>query len=175
MRHIFHLVPASTGVLCVLLFLLVLLGVIEVSVLSNAPWWGLALCTAISVLSLSFFGYFLYSSRCTTFEVSEEGLAIRHTLYGRTIPMSCIQVGGIRIIDLKVESEHKPKWRTNGLGLPDYSLGWFRLKNGSKALLFLTDKQRVVLLPTSKGYSVLLSPDQPEALAEALREAACPE
>ena len=49
---------------------------------------------------------------------------------------------------------------------------WFRLRNGEKALLYLTDRARVVYLPTRDGYSVLVSSHAPERLLSALRDAA---
>ena len=42
--------------------------------------------------------------------------------------------------------------RTNGIGLPHYLAGWFRLCNGTKALMFVTDRRNVVLIPTTLGF-----------------------
>jgi hypothetical protein len=52
--------------------------------------------------------------------------------------------------------------------MPGYQSGWFRLKNGEKALLYLTDRSRAVYVPTTAGYSVLLSPDDPDGFLKAL-------
>ena len=60
-------------------------------------------------------------------------------------------------MDLSAEPEYKPKWRTNGTGLPGYQSGWFKLQNGQKALLFVADSRRVVFIPVRSGYSLLLS------------------
>jgi hypothetical protein len=62
-----------------------------------------------------------------------------------------------------------PARRTVGTGLPGYRAGWFRLRNGEKALLYLTDTSRAVYIPTTAGYSVLLSPAQPDEFVSALR------
>jgi hypothetical protein len=43
-----------------------------------------------------------------------------------------------------------------------------RLRNGEKALLYLTDRSRAVYVPTHDGYSVLLSPADPDAFLAAL-------
>jgi PH (Pleckstrin Homology) domain-containing protein len=61
------------------------------------------------------------------------------------IPASELMLDGARPIDLTAELEYKPKWRTNGTGLPNYKAGWFRLQNGQKALLFVGDPRQVVL------------------------------
>jgi hypothetical protein len=55
-----------------------------------------------------------------------------------------------------------------GTGLPGYRAGWFRLRNGEKALLYLTDANRAVYIPTTAGYGVLFSPVDPEAFLAAL-------
>jgi hypothetical protein len=56
-----------------------------------------------------------------------------------------------------------------GTGLPGYKAGWFRLRNGERALLYLTDRARAVYGPTSAGYGLLLSPAEPDAFHAALR------
>jgi len=62
--------------------------------------------------------------------------------------------------------------RTRGTGLPGYSAGWFRLRNGEKALCFLTDRSRLAYVPTRAGFSVLLSVllsvERPDAFLAAL-------
>ena len=115
------------------------------------------------------FGYIGYSSRFTRFEVSDRGLTIAGTLYGRTIPWEEIDREGTRVLDLGDSPEYRPTIRTNGVGLPGYQAGWFRLRGAGRGLLFVTDRERLVVVPTRLGYSVLLSPREPEALVEALR------
>ncbi len=58
--------------------------------------------------------------------------------------------------------------RTNGAGLPGYQAGWFRLQSGEKALVFVTDLERVVYVPTNEGYSLLLSVEEPDEFLDAL-------
>lgn len=48
------------------------------------------------------------------------------------------------------------------------------LRNGEEALLYLTDRRRAVYVPTTLGYSLLLS-EQPERFVERLRAIASPE
>ena len=50
--------------------------------------------------------------------------------------------------------------------------GWFRLKNGEKALVSLTDRHRAVYVPTSRGYALLVSPAEPDSFLAALRRVA---
>ena len=69
-----------------------------------------------------------------------------------------------------LEPDYQPKWRTNGAGLPGYAAGWFKLRNKEKALVFLTDRSRVVYIPTNKDYSVLLSVREAEEFADAIQQ-----
>jgi hypothetical protein len=53
--------------------------------------------------------------------------------------------------------------------MPGYKAGWFKLQNGQKALLFVGDSKRVVLIPVRSGYSLLLSVPDAEGFLTALR------
>jgi hypothetical protein len=149
MKQVFPIVPANSG-----------------------PLWMIAGLVAMILVGVTIlFIYLAHSSRSARFEVSNEGLNIKGDLYGRLIPASELSLEEARVLDLNEDVEHRPKWRTNGTGLPGYQAGWFRLRNGEKSLLFVTDRSRVVYLPTRQGYSVMLSVAQPEALIESLRTA----
>jgi len=126
----------------------------------------------ITLLMLALFLVFVLialSLRNVQFEVSKEDLRIRAHLYGRTIPMGSLVTDEVKTVDLRHDRELNPRWRTNGAGLPGYAAGWFKLRNGEKALLFLTDRTRVVYLPTREGYSVLLSVEHPDRFVDTLR------
>ncbi|HEX6250333.1 MAG TPA: PH domain-containing protein [Gemmatimonadaceae bacterium] len=105
-------------------------------------------------------------------EVSERGVRLRGDLYGRFIPAEALRGNEARIVNLAAERELSPVARTMGTGLPGYRAGWFRLRNGEKALLYVTDGSRAVYVPTNRGYSLLLSPRDPERLVEMLRDIA---
>lgn len=127
---------------------------------------------AIALLLLGMlvlFGYIFYSTRNVTFEASTEGLRIRGDLYGRMVPRASLLLDQARVLNLGENREYALSWRTNGIGLPGYSSGWFRLKNGDKALAFLTKKDAVLYLPTRDGYAVLLSTPDPQLLLGALQ------
>jgi hypothetical protein len=134
--------------------------------------WFLAAVIAMLLGLLLLFGYFVVASRTTRYEISTAGLAIRGTLYGRTLPWSSLLPEEARIVDLATTSELQPNLRTNGLGLPGYKAGWFSLRRAGKGLLFLTDRSRVVVVPTRLGYTLLLSASEPERFIQSLRRAA---
>lgn len=73
------------------------------------------------------------------------------------------------MVDLGSEPSLRPRWRTFGTAVPGYSSGWFRLRDGQKALAFLTRTDRILYAPTHQGYALLISVAEPERLAEALR------
>ena len=111
----------------------------------------------------------LRGSRESRFEVSAQGLRLRGDVYGRTIPLSQLRIELARRVDLSNEPLLRPGWRRAGTALPGYQSGWFRLKNGEKALLYLTDRSKAVYIPTAAGYSLLLSPADPDGFLTALR------
>lgn len=118
----------------------------------------------IGLLAVSLMG-----SRTARFEVTAEGLRLRGDFYGRMIPASQLRGDLATLADFSTAPELLPARRTMGTGLPGYQSGWFRLKNGDKALLYLTDRDRAVYVPTTAGYSVLLSPVDPDGLLAAVR------
>ena len=126
----------------------------------------------IIVPVLALIGYLFLSPRLIRFEVSPEALAIRgDPFYGRTIPVSRLEMDKARALDLASAPEYKPARRTNGTGMPGYQAGWFRLRNGEKALVFVGDPTRVVLIPVRDGYSLLLSVGEGVRFLSALRSA----
>jgi hypothetical protein len=73
------------------------------------------------------------------------------------------------VLDLSQDAPHQLKWRTNGAGLPGYSAGWFTLRDGEKSLAFVTDRHRVLYLPTREGYALMVSLLEPDRFLVALR------
>jgi len=142
---------------------------------SSKPLWILGVIGVVLLVPLGLFAHIAYSSRNVRFEVSSEGLRICGGLYGRLIPSEALIIEETQSIDLRQSQEYRPTLRTNGVGLPGYQAGWFRLRAGEKALLFVTDPSRVLRLPTREGYTLLLSVDQPEALLQSVRKGSAPQ
>ncbi|MGH7677474.1 MAG: PH domain-containing protein [Gemmatimonadaceae bacterium] len=103
------------------------------------------------------------------FDISVDGLRLRGDLYGRFVPAAAIRGGEVRIVNLAAAAELAPRSRTAGTAVPGYRSGWFRLQNGEKALLYLTAGDRAVYVPTTEGFSLLLSAQEPERFVERLR------
>jgi hypothetical protein len=113
--------------------------------------------------------YTAYSARHSRVEIRGGELRLVGDLWGRSIPIASLELSRAAVLDLSAAPDYKPRWRTFGTGLPGYASGWFRLRNGEKALAYLTRHDGVVYLPTSLGYSLLLSAERPEELLARLR------
>lgn len=148
--------------------------VFSIAPASSGPYTTIwIISTAVIVILLLVAAMFIstgHQSRHLQFTVTDEGLRIHPGLYGRFIPWGDIDTAGVRVMNLNIETEYQPKWRTNGAGLPGFASGWFKLANKEKALVFLTDRNRVVYIPTNKDYSVLLSVREAEEFAGVLQE-----
>lgn len=117
---------------------------------------------AVTLLIGGLFGWFALSSSSLSAAIEGSSLQIKVPIYGRSIPIAALDVASATIVDLEQTPQLRPGIRTNGIGLPGYAVGWFRLKNGEKALAAITSNQRVLYLRTSEGYVLLLSLADPE-------------
>ena len=136
---------------------------------ARALWVVPLFLAVVLVPALVLVGGTLVGARGSRFEVSQAGIRLYGDWYGRTIPADQIRAADARRVDFAAEPELAPKWRTMGTGLPGYQAGWFRLRNGAKALLYLTDRSRAVYVPTTAGYGLLLSPADPDRFLSAVR------
>ena len=134
-----------------------------------ATLWFVGGLTLLLTGLIALFAWIAWGTRNTEFEVTPGQLSIRGDLYGRKIPITHFRLDEAKVVDLQTDRDYRPVLRTNGTGLPGYASGWFRLANREKALIFMTAQDQVVYLPTTDGYSVLLSPRQPRELLAALR------
>lgn len=146
MTKVFYLVPAS----------------------SKSYWLvGLLLLLMLGITLL--FAWIFFSLSRVSVELQSDSLKIRASAYGRTILKSDLQLDKARILDLYKSREFSAKWRTNGIGLPGYREGWFKLQNKEKALMFVTNTRQVVYIPTRKNFVLMLSLKNPQAFLESLQ------
>ena len=89
----------------------------------------------VLVLVAGLVGASVLGARSARFEVTPEGLRLRGDWYGRLIPANALVRGAAKRVDFAQSAELAPVRRTMGTGLPGYQAGWFRLRNGEKALL----------------------------------------
>ncbi len=131
---------------------------------SSKTLWSIGVFAVLMLVMLCLCLVIAYSSQQVKFKINEQQMIITGDLYGRTIPLTSLVIDKAKVIKLEKSSPYQPRWRTNGIGLPGYQSGWFKLKNGEKALLFVTEYNQVVYLPTVEGYSLLISVKQPREL-----------
>ena len=113
----------------------------------------------------------IFAFRNPEFSIGASDLVISNSFFGRSIPLSQLDRASARIVDLASDTELQPVLRTNGVGLPGYKAGWFRLRNDGKALVFMGSGSSAVRIGTTEGYDVLLAPDDPQAFLAALKAA----
>jgi hypothetical protein len=121
---------------------------------------------AVAVVALYFF-YLGIGIGKIALELTASSLEIKGPMYGRSIPRAKLKVSEAKVVDL--QGDYLPTSRRNGIGLSSLKFGWFKLGNGEKALLVVGDHKRAVHVPTAEGYSLLLTPSDPEAFLTALR------
>jgi len=131
--------------------------------------WFLIPVVVILVGAIALVATSVRGAHASRFEIRADGLRLEGDWYGRFIPKTQLRVDLARRVDLGYQEELRPRWRRLGTGLPGYQAGWFRLRNGEKALLYLTDRTRAVYIPTTAGYSLLLSPADPDGFLSRLR------
>ena len=90
----------------------------DITPASATPFIFISAISILLILLLGFFAFIGYSVRNTKFEVSEQGLQIKGSLYGRFIPKENLVDEEVKIINLNRQKEYQPKLRTNGIGLP---------------------------------------------------------
>lgn len=127
---------------------------------------GLVAIAVALLVSLVILGALSWSATRARLTVDAGSLRLSG-VYGRTIARSAIVAAGVRQLG-DGDGELQPVRRTNGLALGGVRSGWFRLRNGDKALLAVTNPRRVVYVPTTLGYALLVSPEHPAQLIDAL-------
>jgi hypothetical protein len=162
--------------LAVLLFVpsAVLLAILCVRVLRmGAPAWlaGSALLGPLLLLDLLYL-FLAWRIRCAGVALNAQAIGIDTGFSTRLVALQRLAPRGLKEIDLKQRPELRPLLRTLGLGVPGFSGGWYRLRDGRKALCLVTERDRVTVLEDETGLVYLLSLADPEPLRRALQAAA---
>jgi len=121
---------------------------------------------AVLVVMAAVMAWICLGSR--TIAVDRDRVTVEGRMYSTVIPRASIDAGGVRVVDLDKTPDLRPTYRSNGLALPGLREGWFRLANGKRAFVMLTDTSHVVVIPTSDAW-LLLSARNSDELAARLR------
>ncbi len=132
--------------------------------------WLLAVIGALLVAVAGLLVATAWATTHTRVRVDVAGLRIEgDPLFSRTIPWSDLASERASVVPIGGDAPHRPVARTLGTGLPGYAAGWFRLRSGEKSLVFATRADRAVYVPTRSDWGLILTVDDPEALADRLR------
>src|SRR2546429_7833528 len=145
------------------------MNVFPIAPAESRYWWLLIPVVVILLAAVALLATSVRGAHASRFEIRADGLRLEGDLYGRLVPRPELRVDLARRVDLGREEQLRPKSRRIGTALPGYQAGWFRLRNGEKALLYLTDRTRAVYIPTTAGYSLLVSPADPPGFLSQLR------
>jgi Bacterial PH domain len=89
----------------------------------------------------------------------------------KRIPLSDLRELGLHVVNLNTANEIQPRLRYFGASMPGLLTGWFKLRNGERAICLLTDCDRVSYLRSHKlRLSVLLSIENPKLLETTIYE-----
>jgi hypothetical protein len=148
---------------------IVMIGILAVALMHSAPLAPI-LFTAALVIVVSGLATVWIERMIRRISVALDGdnLIVDTGIVARRFPLSTLRAAGLRTVSFAEHAELKPVVRTWGIGAPGLSSGWFRLRNGGKALCILTESERVTVLRTDDGIWVLLSLTDPSALRAVL-------
>jgi len=81
---------------------------------------------------------------------------------------TAVIVNEIKTVNLNENREYHISLRKNGIGLPKFLSGWMKLSNGNKALVYLTDRNNVLVIPT-KDYVLMFSMEKGNEFIEKIK------
>lgn len=128
---------------------------------------GPSLVTAFTIVLWLFLDWMMRRQRLS---LSDGALTIRTSFYRDRIVLSDLQLEQARVIDIDEHPERKPLLKSNGYSVPGFNSGWFRSCKFKKLFVATAGGRRLLWLPTTRGYFLLLQPRNPKALLDRLRK-----
>jgi len=119
------------------------------------------------LLALGIAGAVLWQLSMVKVKVEPAALEVGGGWYRVSVPMAQVERSQVRRWTAE-EADDRPTWRRNGIGMPGVSLGWFASEQ-SNIFAVLTPGREVVVIPTTAGYTIWVTPDDPERLMAAIR------
>jgi hypothetical protein len=134
-----------------------------VGVLARQPEEAFWIVIVVSAL-LVFAFFVLDRSKHVRFEIADGRLFVRGDIFCWRFPVSSMNLGPSVVLDLTQWPEFKPRRKIIGTSMPGYQSGEFLLRNGRRAIVFLSDLRRVLCILMDDGKFLLLSCADPEGL-----------
>ena len=123
------------------------------------------ICVFLMCMFLFLFLMFTTSGKYTL-TVTKDTLTIQSLFYNTRIQLSDVNIDSMRMVDFDGLQINR---RTNGMGMPGLSVGWFA-GNGKKYKLYVTDRKNVLCIPTTKGYDILFSTTQGDTIMHEIKK-----
>ncbi len=117
------------------------------------------------ILTSLVFVHDLYSAHTMGCSIESDRVVIKYGLYRKEIPFKAIEEADIT----GLSGEYAPRFKTLGIALGGYKVGWFRLKGYPKALLFIGRGSSELVLLRSGGIPVLIGVENPDKFLRRLR------
>ncbi|MCL2919971.1 type VII secretion protein EccB [Shewanella litorisediminis] len=128
-----------------------------------------AVATGIILAVVGLLGWIFIGALSPEARLEQDKLVLDLPAYSRTIPVSSLRLDEARVVAGSDANAPKLGFRTNGVGMPGYNLGWFRLKgDDAKALVSVTGDDPLLIIPVDEGYTLVLSTPDGAALLAAL-------
>ena len=159
-----------------------LLGVALGRIPTGESLWGignrggdaLIAMLVVAVVTGAIAGFLALMLKRHRLQLDAAGLEVVTTFYRQWFARSDLRLDAARIVRLDEHPELRPLLKSNGYALPGFRSGWFRLRNWQKAFVAISDGERLLWIPTTRGFDLLLQPRDPQGLLERLREPASP-
>lgn len=130
-----------------------------------------AVIACVLVFSLLLWFGFDRLMRRHRLQLDSTRIEIVSSFYRRSLALDELRVAEARVIDLDERTDLRPSFKTNAMAMPGFRSGWFRLRNREKAFVAMASGKRVVWIPTTAGFGLMLEVGQPQALLDRLRSA----
>lgn len=130
----------------------------------------LALIAIVPLLIGAALLYLAFAMKRVVVTITPTEIVVGAGLSRQATARSAVVRDKARLVDLAKDPELNTALRTSGVETAGYKQGWFKLKNGEKALVALSDEQHAVYVPTTSGYVLLVSPPGPDAFLSRIKE-----
>lgn len=169
LKVLWLLLPMLAGILLTLLLPATDAGTTWAGVSWTSPQGYARWSVLVLVVMGVGFGWAFFRRRIT---FDGNVLEVRSTLFRRRVPVAQLLLDQAEVVDLKQHPRLALKHRSFGYSAPGFHSGHYRLRDGRKGFLLVTDVHHALALPVRDGSVLLLSLVEPQTLLATLRKAA---